>query len=121
MSRAQQLLILCPFKGKGQHYNEEFKGPMAKLARPLAELDRASIDPRALEHDSTPRPYSFTGDYIKYGICARRYMLERRYAFVPSRGQTTIFGNLVHRTIEDLHEYLIHLRNDGVDLSGDRP
>ena len=121
LSRAQQLVILCPFKGQGQRFNKEFIDPMAKLARPLAELDVSKIDPKALEHDSTPKPYSFTGDYIKYGICARRYMLERRYAFVPSRGQTTIFGNLVHRTIEDLHQYLIGLRADGVDLKAGQP
>ncbi len=121
LSRAQQLLILCPFKGKGQSYHAAFKGPMSRLATPLAELRLSTVDPKALEHDSTPKPYSFTGDYIQYGICPRRYMLERRYAFVPSRGQTTIFGNLVHRTIEDLHQYLIGLRADGVDLSGVQP
>ena len=121
LSRAQQLLILCPFKGKGQRYNDAFKSPMGQLAKPLSELALATIEPKALEHDSTPKPYSFTGDYIQYGICPRRYMMERRYAFVPSRGQTTIFGNLVHRTIEDLHQYLIGLRSEGVDLSGAQP
>ena len=121
LSRAQQLLVLCPFKGRGQYFNSAFKGPMARLAKPLADLDLAAVDPKALEQDATPKPYSFTGDYIQYGICPRRYMLERRYAFVPSRGQTTIFGNLVHRTIEDLHQYLIGLRSQGVSLTGDAP
>lgn len=121
LSRAQQLLVLCPFKGAGQRYNDEFKPPIAALARPLAELDPSAIDPRKREHDSTPKPYSFTGDYVRYLICPRRYMLERRYNFVPSRGQTTIFGNLVHRTIEDLHQFLMGVRNDRGEIPEVQP
>lgn len=112
LSRAQQLLVLCPFKGQGQRFNDEFKAPMERHATLLADLDVSTIDPKALEHDATPKPYSFTGDYIQYLICPRRYMLERRYGFAPSRAQTTIFGNLVHRTIEDLHQYLIGARTE---------
>lgn len=111
LSRAKQALILCPFAGRGQRYRDEFKGPMARVAKPLAQLRSSWIDPADDADVQAPRPYSFTGDYIQYSICPRRYMLHRRYNFAPSRGQTTIFGNLVHRTIEDLHQYLIQNRS----------
>jgi len=113
LSRAKQLLILCPCKGRGQHYRDEFKPVIQRVARPLAELDVTTIEPSTGEEQATPRPYSFTGDYIQYSICPRRYMLNRRYKFAPSRSQTTIFGNLVHRTIEDLHQFLIQARAGG--------
>ena len=31
----------------------------------------------------------------------------RRYDFAPARGQTMFFGSLVHRTVEDLHQWLL--------------
>jgi DNA helicase-2/ATP-dependent DNA helicase PcrA len=113
LSRAKQALILCPFSGRGQHYRDEFKGPIERIASPLEELDPLRIKPLSVSENSVPHPYSFTGDYIQYSICPRRYMLHRRYAFAPSRSQTTIFGNLVHRTIEDLHRFLIQARAEG--------
>lgn len=112
LSRPTQLLILCPYKGPGQRINAEFRGPMESLARPLSSLDSRKIDPDWTSGQGVvPRPYSFTGDYISYKICPRRYMIYRRYNFVPARGQTAMFGNLVHQTIEDLHQWLIHERN----------
>jgi DNA helicase-2/ATP-dependent DNA helicase PcrA len=112
LSRAAHLLVLCPYRGRGQRVNAEFETPMEKHASSLAELDLSVVNPK--EHfgqGEVPRPYSFTGDYISYSICPRRYMLYRRYNFAPSRTQTTIFGNLVHQTIEDLHLWLIAQRN----------
>lgn len=111
LSRAKQLLILCPFKGRGQSYRNEFKGPINRIAESLDALDIQTIEPTRAPESSIPHPYSFTGDYIQYEICPRRYMLHRRYEFSPSRSQTTIFGNLVHRTIEDLHQFLIQARS----------
>jgi len=113
LSRAKQALILCPFSGRGQYYRDEFKGPIEEIAAPLDDLDLKRITPSSTAEDAVPHPYSFTGDYIQYSICARRYMLHRRYGFAPSRGQTTIFGNLVHGTIEHLHRFLIKARADG--------
>jgi ATP-dependent DNA helicase UvrD/PcrA len=110
LSRAQQALIVCPFRGAGQRYREEFKEPIRRYASPLTDLKVDTIEPSDKFEDAIPHPYSFTGDYIQYSICPRRYMLYRRFGFVPSRSQTTIFGNLVHRTIEDLHQLLIQAR-----------
>ena len=54
-----------------------------------------------------PRVYSYTSDYLLYKQCPRYFMLYREYGFVPSRSQTILFGSVVHRTVEDLHNYLI--------------
>ena len=49
--------------------------------------------------------------YHFYQKCPRQYMIFRRYGFVPSRSQTQMFGSLVHRTLEDLHQFLIARRS----------
>lgn len=117
LSRPQQLLILCPYKGRGQHFNDEFKTPMESVAKPLSTLNVKTIDPdEKFGQGDIPQPYSFTGDYIGYEICPRRYMIYRRFNFAPSRSQTMIFGSLVHRTIEDLHQFLIHQRSSAVGV-----
>ena len=117
LSRAKQVLILCPYKGAGQHYLDAFKGEVAELATPLSDLDVRTIEPHEAEEAPVPRPYSFTGDYIGYQTCPRRYMIYRRYNFVPSRSQTQVFGTLVHRTIEDLHQFLMQRRDDMKEAS----
>jgi DNA helicase-2/ATP-dependent DNA helicase PcrA len=37
-------------------------------------------------------------------------MIFRQYGFIASRSQTQMFGSLIHRTLEDLHQYLIAQR-----------
>ncbi len=38
-------------------------------------------------------------------------MVFKKYGFVPSRSQTMMFGSLVHRTLDDLHQLLIARRS----------
>ena len=37
-------------------------------------------------------------------------MVFKKYEFVPSRSQTMFFGNLVHKTIEDIHNKIIAMK-----------
>lgn len=61
--------------------------------------------------NETPHTYSYTGDFLFYQRCPRQYMIFRKYGFVPSRSQTMMFGSLVHKTLEDLHQLLIARRS----------
>jgi len=74
----------------------------------------SSLPAARLEEDETPRSYSYTGDYLFYRRCPRQYMIFRKYGFVPSRSQTMMFGSLVHRTLDDLHQLLISRRSQEV-------
>ena len=84
----------------------------------IAELDLDDV-PAAVTSREKPLPkaYSYTGDYISYRTCPRRYMIYRRYGFAPARGQTMFFGSLVHRTIEELHEWLRFQAKSGRSVS----
>ena len=62
------------------------------------------------EQPDLGRSYSFTGDFLSYTTCPRQYALFIKYGFVPSRGTSRFFGQLVHRTIEDLHNLLMAQR-----------
>lgn len=107
LSRPQNLLVLCHFQGRGQHVNEPFKTLLDDDFPRIGDLDLEDVpEAKPAHEEDLPKAYSYTGDYLAYGSCPRRYMIYRRYDFAPSRGQTMFFGSLVHRTVEDLHEWL---------------
>jgi DNA helicase II / ATP-dependent DNA helicase PcrA len=108
LSRPRNLLVLCDYRGRGQAMNEEFRYLLDEDMTRIPDLDIDDLPSAPVaEEDELPKAYSYTGDYLSYRTCPRRYMIYRRYDFVPSRAQTMLFGSLVHRTIEDLHQWLI--------------
>jgi DNA helicase-2/ATP-dependent DNA helicase PcrA len=111
LSRAKNLLVIAHPSGRGQWVNPPFQALLNDGLPRIPQLDVASLPVARLEEDDTPRSYSYTGDYLFYGRCPRQYMIFRKYGFVPSRSQTMMFGSLVHRTLDDLHQLLISRRS----------
>jgi len=111
LSRAKNLLVIAHPKGAGQRINKPFQALLDDDLPRIAQLNVASLPVARLEEDETPRSYSYTGDYLYYQRCPRQYMIFRKYGFVPSRSQTMMFGSLVHRTLDDLHQLLIFRRS----------
>ncbi|PGD66677.1 DNA helicase UvrD, partial [Bacillus toyonensis] len=111
-SRAENLLIIPNLSGRGIVVDENFK----RLVRGnnnlpfLSEFDVSTLPQAKVNNKSIPRIYSYTSDFLLYQQCPRYFMLYREYGFVPSRSQTILFGSIVHRTIEDLHNFLISKR-----------
>ncbi len=107
LSRPKNLLVVCHYAGRGQSINEPFRTLLDDHFPRIADLDLGTV-PAAEEeqNEDLPKVYSYTGDYLSYRTCPRRYMVYRRYGFAPARGETMFFGSLVHRTIDDLHQWL---------------
>lgn len=113
LSRAKHLLVLAHFKGQGQRINAPFQQMLANSAIPrIPSFNLNSVPAVKSESHDLTRTYSYTGDYLNYQKCPRQYMIFQHYGFVPSRTQTMLFGNLVHQTLEDLHQYLINRRSN---------
>ena len=107
LSRAQELLIVCNIKRARM---EEFDELVETLPT-LAELNVKKFDFKHRPEKPLPRAYSFTSDYMAYERCPRQYMFFRRHGFSPAHTQTMFFGSLVHKTLEDLHNHIISLRD----------
>ncbi|MBE0662571.1 MAG: ATP-dependent helicase [Bacteroidales bacterium] len=106
LSRAQQMTILPQWKG--QHRTRAFKNMFETNTYPaLGALDYTILPKVNIEEEDIGKSYSYTADYLNYQQCPRKYMIFKKYGFVPSRSQTMFFGSLVHQTIEDLHHLLI--------------
>lgn len=112
LSRAENLLVVGHLQGRGQRINEPFKHLLSHSFPNPADLDLATVPRADMDEHDVAHPYSYTADYLAYKRCPRRYMVFRRYGFAPSRSETMLFGSLVHRTLEDLHNHLIALRSN---------
>ncbi len=112
LSRAQNLLILM--RHKGQRRIQSFKELLTEGIPHLDTIEWDKIEKYSeSEGDTLGRAYSYTADYLFYKRCPRQYMVFRKYDFVPARSSLMLFGSLVHRTIEDLHNYLLAQNSKG--------
>ncbi|HDR4593969.1 TPA: UvrD-helicase domain-containing protein [Bacillus cereus] len=114
LSRAENLLILTNPKGRGIAVHDPFKALVRENndLPQILDFDINMLSKTKSRQKNIPRVYSYTSDYLLYKQCPRYFMLYREYGFVPSRSQTILFGSVVHRTVEDLHNYLI-AKNEG--------
>jgi len=114
LSRAEQGILLMDFK-KGSRDKIDINQAFFHLLNnnQYNQLSNLNIDNLPTVHYSKsilPKTYSYTSDFQFYTECPRRYMIFRKYDFIPSRTQTMVFGQLVHRTIEDLHNLILKTR-----------
>lgn len=111
LSRAEKMLILAKARGRGVKTHVAFKKLFDEIPfKTISELSLSDLPTVPIKHENIPKVYSYTGDYLLYLKCPRNYMVFKKYGFVPSRSQTMLFGNLVHKTIEDLHNKIISMK-----------
>ncbi|QDZ80156.1 ATP-dependent helicase [Priestia megaterium] len=111
LSRAEKMLIIANPTGRGTRTHVTFKELFKeKSYKTIPEVDVSTLSRVELKEDEIPKVYSYTGDYLLYLKCPRNYMVFKKYGFVPSRSQTMFFGNLIHKTIEDIHNRIISMK-----------
>src|SRR5271165_6875705 len=110
LSRPQHALVFAHPRGRGIATHGGIDSVITRFATPLRKADLAKIPEANLNTEELPKSYSYTSDYLLHQKCPRQYMVFRKYGFVPSRSQTMLFGSLVHKTLEDLHHFLIDRR-----------
>lgn len=118
LSRAKTMTILPYFNLGKTNTSQEFLAILENGNLPLLSAVDFQLLPEAtIEIDDLGKNYSYTADYLSYKQCPRKYMIFKKFGFIPSRSQTMFFGNLVHKTIEDLHHLLISQRNTSNKVS----
>ena len=83
------------------------------LLNEVMQLDLTTMPKPGKPDAPLPKRYSYTADYIRYQTCPRQYMLFHKYEFAPSRTPYQMFGSLVHRSIDEIHNRLIAMRQIG--------
>ena len=108
-SRPQNLLVLTGAPGGRGH--TVFSRPFAELASSCPAWTDASFSKKTRNLDLKPvkksqvkKDYAFTSDITVYERCPTQYMAFSHLGFAAERVASTMFGSLVHQTIEDIHK-----------------
>lgn len=109
-SRAQNLLVLtCREKsGRGAEPSKYFRGFYEKL--PYYDDDEVNLNKfqfKKVKGVNLKESYSFTSHILLYENCSLQYKFYKELGFTPVRVGATIFGSLVHQTIEDIHRAVL--------------
>jgi DNA helicase-2/ATP-dependent DNA helicase PcrA len=112
-SRAQNLLVLtCEEKNGGM------KEPSAYFAPAYAGLptstDLSKFSFQKIKNTNIKESYAFTSDIALYENCPMQYKYFKDLGMKPVRLGATLFGTLVHETIEDVHRAAI--RGDAASI-----
>ncbi|MED0657122.1 ATP-dependent DNA helicase [Anoxybacillus ayderensis] len=112
-SRAQNVLALTCLEHKAQRRGEknvpakEFVHVYASLPN-WRDVDLSQIKLEKVKDVNIKRQYSFTSHIGLFDMCALQYKFFKELEFSPVRQGTTVFGSLVHQTIEDIHKAVLN-------------
>ena len=103
-SRAQNLLVLSCYekKGHGATPSKYFEECYRKLPD-YDEVDLSRLKLEKVKPVKVKDTFSFTSNIEVYENCALQYKIFKELGFTQVRVGATLFGTLVHETIEDVH------------------
>ena len=111
-SRPQDLLVLSGHENNGRglgklpsKYFEKSYTSIPSWRDPsfaISKLNLKNVKPVNIKHE-----YSFTSDILFYENCPFQYKFYKEIEFSPVRSASTMFGLLVHQTIEDVHKTVL--------------
>lgn len=119
-SRAQDLLLLTSSTDK-ESQGKCFDGPYEELLEAnLGDYLGGTFDFHEVKDSSLKPSFSFTSHVSVYESCPRQYKFYRELEFPQVRVGATLFGQLVHSTIEDVHKAALRGESDSITLENVR-
>jgi DNA helicase-2/ATP-dependent DNA helicase PcrA len=106
-SRAQNLLILTA-QGTSRDPNKHFRDRFFALPDwNFPDVDVSKLDFEQIKPVNLKNTFSFTSHITVYENCSLQYKFFKELQFVPITTGQTIYGHLVHETIEDIHKAVL--------------
>lgn len=116
-SRAESLLVLTTpivSSGRSQSPSKYFSSLWESITPYNEGMDFDEFDFRDVKKSELKQSYAFTTDISKYERCSVEYKMFRELGFSEIRVGSTLFGSLVHETIEDIHEAILRNETDTI-------
>ena len=109
-SRSQDLLVLTCNEHDGygrtpSKYFQEIYNPLISFENPKFNINEFNF--KEVKKINIKETYSFTSHISVYNTCSLQYKFFKELGFTPVRVGGTIFGTLVHQTIEDIHRSVL--------------
>ena len=103
-SRAQNLLVLtCNECGGSWRAPSKYLKPMYRYLPSFENIDYSTVELAEVKRVNIKQTYSFTSHIELYENCSLQYKFFKELGFTQIRVGATLFGTLVHETIEDVH------------------
>lgn len=103
-SRAESLLVLTNYKKPNKYFLDHTN----KLeSYDSAKFDVTKFDFEKIKDVNIKDTFSFTSHILLYENCPMQYKFYKELEFSPVRVGSTLYGQLVHETIEDIHKAAI--------------
>ncbi len=121
-SRAQNMLVLsCAEQPRGRWRapNWPFKSMYDQLET-HDEVELSGIELNAVKPVNLKDTFSFTSHISVYENCAVQYKYFKELGFEQKRIGATLFGTLVHETIEDIHKAALRHEEDLINADNVR-
>lgn len=110
-SRAESLLVLTNYKKP----NKYFLDHTDKLeSYDSDDFDITKFDFEKIKDVTIKDTFSFTSHILLYKNCPMQYKFYKELEFSPVRVGSTLYGQLVHETIEDIHKAAIKNEADSI-------
>lgn len=117
-SRAQNLLVLTANeggKGSGKEPSKYFEVHYSEIPEYWeTDIDYTKIKCEPVKDVNIKQSYSFTSHIALYENCSLQYKFFKDLGFVAVREGATMFGTLVHSTIEDIHKAVLRGEKDTI-------
>ena len=106
-SRAQDLLVLTGNKTSREpsKYFRDVYNPLPEYEKNEVNLSKFTFED--IKDVNLKDVYSFTSHISVYQNCSMQYKFFKELEFTPIRVASTMYGQLVHQTIEDIHRAAI--------------
>lgn len=103
-SRAQNLLVLSCYEknGIGRTPSKYFESCYSTLPS-YNDIDLSKMELEMVKPVNIKKSFSFTSHIELYENCSLQYKFFKELGFTQIRVGATLFGTLVHETIEDVH------------------
>ena len=114
-SRAQNLLVLTCNEcgGSWRTPSKAFENCYKKLAE-FDTLDLSNVVLEEVKPVNLKQTFSFTSHIELYETCSLQYKFFKELGFTQVRVGATLFGTLVHETIEDVHRAAMRHEEDQI-------
>lgn len=106
-SRVQSLLVMLCDMSKNNEPSKYFEYMYKELPY---STDYSKFNFENIKESKIKKTYSFTTDIDSYIHCPTQYLFFKELGFEEVRIGSTLFGTVVHETIEDIHKAV--LRNE---------
>ena len=106
-------------RGRWRAPNWPFK-PMYDKLETHDEVELSGIELNAVKPVNLKDTFSFTSHISVYENCAVQYKYFKELGFEQKRIGATLFGTLVHETIEDIHKAALRHEEDLIDADNVR-